>query len=98
MAEFSELCNNMGLKQYPLFSWNPQSNAILGKIQQELADCLQSFNLDKHTINEMDEDPFKDFLVAALFSIQCSYHQIHGHSPSQIVFGKKHVYTSRHSY
>ena len=40
MAEFSELCNNMGLKQRPSSSWNPQSNAILGIIHQVLANCL----------------------------------------------------------
>ena len=40
MAEFSELCDNMGLKQRPSSSWNPQSNAILERIHQVLADCL----------------------------------------------------------
>ena len=28
-AEFSELCNNMGLKKKPSNTWNPQSNSIL---------------------------------------------------------------------
>ena len=34
IAEFSELCNNMSLKQCPLSSWNPQSNVILERIHQ----------------------------------------------------------------
>ena len=46
MAEFSELCDNMGLNQRPSLSWNPQSNTILKIIHQILADCLWSFNLD----------------------------------------------------
>ena len=54
IAEFSELCDNMGLKQYPSFSWNLQSNAILERIHQVLADCLGSFNLDEHLINNQD--------------------------------------------
>ena len=29
MADFSKLCDNMGLKQQLSSSWNPQSNAIL---------------------------------------------------------------------
>ena len=36
----------------------------------------------------MDNDPFEEFLAAASFSIQCSYHQTHGHSPGQMVFGR----------
>ena len=39
MAEFSDLCDNMGLKQCPSSLWNPQSNAILERIHQVLADC-----------------------------------------------------------
>ena len=88
MAEFRDLCDNMGLKRRPSSSWNPESNAILERIHQVLADCLRSFNLDERTINEMDDDPFEEFLSAAAFSIQCSYHQTHGHSPAQMVFGR----------
>ena len=46
MAEFRDLCDNMGLKRHPSSSWNPQSNAILERIHQVLADCLRPFNLD----------------------------------------------------
>ena len=74
MAEFSELCDNMGLKQRSLSSWNLQSNPILERIHQVLADCLHSFNLDEHTLNEQDIDPFEEYLAAAAFSIRCNYH------------------------
>ena len=36
----------------------------------------------------MEDDLFEEFLAAASFSIQCNYHQTHGHSPGQIVFGR----------
>ena len=88
MAEFSELCDNMSLKQCPSSFWNPQSNAILERNHQVLADCLRSFNLEKGTINDMDEDSFEEYLAAAAISIQCSYHQTHDHSPAQLVFGR----------
>ena len=39
MVEFLELCNNTGLKQRQSFSWNPQSNVILERIHQVIADC-----------------------------------------------------------
>ena len=38
-------------------------------------------------INDMNEDPFEKY-VAAAFSIRCSYHQTHDHSPAQLVFGR----------
>ena len=79
----------MNLKLRLLSSWNPLSNAILEKIHQILGDCLWFFNLDEHTINEMlDENLSKDFLAVTSFSIQCSYHQTHDHSPFQLVFGR----------
>ena len=66
MAEFSELCEKMVLKhQRLLSSWNPQSNEILERIHQVLADCLWSFSLDEQTINEMDKDPFEEFLSSS---------------------------------
>ena len=34
MAEFRDLCDNMGLKRHPSSSWNPQSNAILERIHR----------------------------------------------------------------
>ena len=88
MAEFLELCDNIGLKQRLSSSWNPQSNAILERIHQVLADCLRPFNLDERTLNEQDTDPFKEYLAAAAYSIRCSYHQTHNHSPTQLVFDR----------
>ena len=38
--------------------------------------------------NDQDFDPFEEYLAAAAFSIRCSYHQTHDHSPSQLVFGR----------
>ena len=61
MAEFKDLCNNMGFKRRPSSSWNPQSNTILERIHQVLADCLRSFNLNERILNEMDDDPFESF-------------------------------------
>ena len=90
MAEFSELCDNMGLKQRPSSSQNSQSNAILERIHQVLADCLRFFNLDERMINDNDQDidPFEEYLAAAAFSIRCRYHQTYDHSPVQLVFDK----------
>ena len=34
----------------------------------------------------MNDDLFKEYLVAAAFSIRYSYHQTHEHLPAQVVF------------
>jgi hypothetical protein len=88
MAEFNDLCDNIGLKKKPSAAWNPQSNAILGRIHQVLADCIRSFNLEESVFNELDDDPFEEYLTEAAFSIQSAFHQTHGHSPAQMVFGR----------
>ena len=46
----------MGFKWRPSSSYNPQSNTILETIHQVLAECLESFNLDEHTISEINEE------------------------------------------
>jgi hypothetical protein len=86
-AEFKDLCDNMGLKQKPSAAWNPQSNAILERIHQVLADCIRSFNLEEREFNELDDDPFEEYLTAAALSIRCAFHQTHGHFPAQMMFG-----------
>jgi hypothetical protein len=67
MAEFKDLCENIGLKKKPSAAWNPQSNAILERIHQVLADCIWSFNLEERVFKELDDDPFEEYLTAAAF-------------------------------
>ena len=76
----------MGLKKCTSNAWNPQSNAILERIHQVLADGLVIFNLEGTQIDEDEEDPFDEYLTAVSYAIRSSYHQSHGHSPAQLVF------------
>ena len=86
--EFQDLCNNMGLKQCPSNAWNPQLNAILERIHQVLADGLVTFDLENTPIDVNEDDPFDEYLTAVSYAIRSSYHQTHGHSPAQLVFGR----------
>ena len=86
--EFQDLCNNMGLKKCPSNAWNPQSNAILERIHQVLADGLVTFDLEGKQIEEDEEDPFDEYLTVVSYAIRSLYHQSHGHSPAQLVFGR----------
>ena len=86
-AEFKQLCANIGLQEKTSLPWNPQTNSILERIHQVLADCLTTFELEELNINEDKEDPFKEYLTMALYAIQCAFHKTHGYSPGQLVFG-----------
>ena len=86
--EFKDLCANMGLKRCPSNAWNPQSNAILERIHQVLADGLVTFDLEGTPIDEDNEDQFDEYLTAVSYAIRSSFHQSHGHSPAQLVFGR----------
>ena len=87
-AEFNDLCNNMGLVPHRSNTWNPQSNSILERIHQVLADGLRAFELDGAEIDPEDDDPFDKYISSVSYAIRSSYHQTHGHSPAQLVFGR----------
>ena len=59
----------MGLKEKTSLLWNPQSNSILERIHQILADCQTTFELEEIGIKEEEEDPFKEYLTMALYAI-----------------------------
>ena len=79
-AEFKQLCANMGLKEKTSLPWNPQSNSILERIHQVLGDCLTTFKLKELNINEDEEDPFKEYLMMASYTIRCVFDKTHGYS------------------
>ena len=86
--EFQDLCSNMELKKCPSNAWNPQSNDILERIHQVLADGLVTFDLEGKQINEDKEDPFDEYLTAVSYAIRSLYHQSHGHSSAPLVFSR----------
>ena len=78
----------MGLKEKTSLPWNPQSNSILERIHQVLADCLTTFELEQSNINKDEEDPFKEYLTMASYAIRCVFHKTHVYSAGQLVFGR----------
>ena len=85
---FLDLCANMGLVPHRSNTWTPTSNSILERIHQVLADGLRAFDLDGAEIDPDDDDPFDEYLSSVSYAIRSSYHQTHGFSPAQLVFGR----------
>ena len=86
--EFSELCDNMGMQKFVGLPWNPQSNSILERIHQVLADGMRVFDLENMDIDPEDEDPFDEYLTSVAYAIRSAFHQTHGKSPAQLVYGR----------
>ena len=78
----------MGLKEKTSLPCNPQSNAVLERIHQVLADCLTTFELEERDIDKVDKDPFEEYLTMASYAIRCIFHTTHRHSPGELEFGR----------
>ena len=78
----------MGLKEKTSLPWNPQSNSILERIHQVLADCLTIFKLEDLNINEDEEDHFEEYLTMASYAIRCAFRKTHGYSLGQLEYGR----------
>ena len=62
-------------------------------MHQVLADGLVTFDLEGTHIDVNKEDPFDEYLTVVSYATRSSYHQSHGHSPAQLVFGR-HIFSS----
>ena len=85
---FSQLCRNMGLTPHQTNSWNPTANAVVERVHQVLGDGLRAFDLEGTEIDPNDDDPFDEYLSAVSYAIRSAFHQTHGYSPAQMVFGR----------
>jgi len=83
---FRDLLNNYGLKKKPSTEYNPQSNGIIERVHQVLANVIRSFELDERELDE--SDPWDEFLSAAAFAVRSTHHTTMDASPAQLVFGR----------
>jgi hypothetical protein len=74
----------------PSNAWNPESNTLLERIHQVLlVERLLTFHLKGTPIGGNNEDPFREYLSAAVaYALRSSYHQAHGHMPAQLIYGR----------
>ena len=69
-------------------SWNLTAKAVIEWIHQVLGDGLQAFDLKGAEIDPDEDDPLDEYLAAVLYAICSPFHQKHGYSPAQMVFGR----------
>jgi hypothetical protein len=63
---------------------NPQSNGIIERVHQMIADALCTLELEKRELD--GKDPWTPFLQAACFTVRSTYHTTLRATPAQLVF------------
>ena len=85
MAEFAKMCHNeYGLKRKPITTRNPQSNAIIERIHQNIRNIIHRFDVS----NIVNNNPWSGILAATMFAVRITYHTTLQASPMQLVFGR----------
>ena len=71
MADFSKMCqNDNGLKRKPIMTRNPQSNAILKRIDQTIRNIIRTFDVS----NIVNNYPWLGILATTMFAVRANYH------------------------
>jgi transposase InsO family protein len=81
---FAETIQNYGLTEKVGTAYNPQSNGIIERVHQVIADALRTFELEKQELH--GKDPWTPFLQAASFARRSTYHTTLRATPAQLVF------------
>ena len=93
MAEFAKMCHNdYGLKRKPITTRNPQSNAIIERIHQNIVNIISTFDVS----NIVNNDPWSGILAATMFAVRATYHTTLQASPMQLVFGRDAILNIKH--
>ena len=93
--EFKEMIIlDYGIKRKPITVRNPQSNSMIERIHQVIANIVRTFELET---NYLDQDnPWKGILSATAFAIRSTYHTTLQKSPGQLVFGRDMILNIQH--
>jgi hypothetical protein len=85
MMEVANSKKNYGLTEKAGTVYNnPQSNGIIERVHQMIADALRTLELEKRELD--GKDPWTPFLQAASFAMRSTYHTMLRATPAQQVF------------
>ena len=93
MAEFGKMCHNdYGLKRKPITTRNPQSNAIIERIHQNIGNIIHTFDVS----NIVNNNPWSGILSATVFAVRATYHTTLHASLMQLLFGRDAILNIKH--
>jgi hypothetical protein len=82
------------IKAKPITVRNPQANAIVERVHQEIGNIIGTFELESNYLDE--EDPWKGILGATAFAVQSTFHTTLRSTPGQLVFGRDMIFNTKH--
>jgi hypothetical protein len=85
-ADFAETIKNYGLTKKITTAYNPQSNGIIERVHQVIADALRTFELEKQDLER--RIPGHCSYKQRAFAVWSTYHTTLGATPAQLVFGR----------
>ena len=71
-----------GIQGKPITVRNPQSNAIVERIQQVIGNIIRTFELETNYMDE--ENPWKGILSATAFAVMSTFHSTLQSTPGQL--------------
>ena len=83
-----------GITSKPITLVNPTYNEILERIHQVLGNLLRTFNITQAYFDR--DDPWRDILCAAEFSIHSTQNMLKGYILSQLMFGHTMILSINH--
>ena len=93
MAEFAKMCHNdYFLKRKHITTRNPQSNAIIKRINQTIGNIIRTFDVS----NIVNNDPRSGILSVTMFAARVTYHTTLQASSMQLVFGRDAILNIKH--
>ena len=94
MAEFTEMVTkDYNIKQKPITTRNPQSNAIVERVHQTLGNMLRTFEIPAY---ENAREQIPGILAAIAFGICSTIHTTTRATPMQLVFGCDSILNVQH--
>ena len=83
-----------GLKVKGSTTRNPQSNSILERIHQVIANMIRTYELENVYMDK--QDPWSGIIAATCFAIRSTYHTTLQATPGQLVFGRDMIFNIKH--
>ena len=95
LGDFANMVSNdYGIERKGTTVRNPQSNAIIERIHQTIANIIRTFEMQDDPYLDPD-DPWAGILSATMFAVRATYHTTLQATPAQLVFGRDAILNTK---
>ena len=88
--DFKPLLKTFGIKAKHISVKNPQTNVVLERVHQVVADMLRSKDLENYDLDQ--DDPWSEILASVAWAIRSTVHSTLEATPGQLVFGRDMIF------